>query len=129
MIDTIYGGEYLAVTSSRGATPYINQYQNQPMTGAVSYDNSNQMMKVFDGNGWQTIGGGSANISLTGNAIAAIRWAEKKMHEEQMLEQQAQENPAIRDLVEQIKQKQEQIKMVQTLLKSSGDVIKPSMVP
>ena len=44
----------------------------------------------------------------------------------------AEKNPAIKDLVEQIKQKEDQIKMVTTLLKSSGNEgleIKPSMVP
>ena len=99
MIDTVYGGEYLAVSSSRGATPYINTYQNQPMIGAVSYDNSSQTMKVYDGSSWQNLGGGSASINLTGNAIATLKWAEKKMHQEAELKRLAEENPTIKDLV------------------------------
>jgi hypothetical protein len=43
------------------------------------------------------------------------------MLEEREREQLAETNPAIKDLVNQIKEKEEQIKMVQTLLKSSGD--------
>jgi hypothetical protein len=122
MIDYIYGGEYLAVTSNKGATPYINSYQNQPMVGAMTYDNSSQTMKVYDGSNWQAIGGGTANINLTGNAIAVLKWAEKKMHEETERNKLAETNATIRDLVEQIKQKEEQIKIVQTLIKEEEKI-------
>lgn len=130
MIDYIVGGEYLNVTSNKGATPYINMNSSQPMVGALSYDNSSSSMKVYDGSIWQTIGGGSASINLSGNAVAILKWAEDKMREEQHLKVLAEKHPAIKDLLDQIKEKEEQLKMVQTLIESPGDNgIKPSMVP
>ncbi len=121
MIDYVYGGEYLTVTSSKGAQPYINMSSSQPMIGAVSYDPSSQGMKVYDGSSWMTIGGGVANIQLTPNAISILKWVEKKMLEEAERNKLAETNPAIKDLVNQIKDKEEQLKMVMTLIKSPGN--------
>jgi hypothetical protein len=121
MIDYVVGGEYLNVTSNKGAQPYINMSSGQPMIGAVSYDPSSQTMKVYDGNIWMTFGGGSATVNLSPNAINILRWAEKKMREEQEIEILAETNPTIKDLFNQVKEKQDQIKMVQILLKSSGE--------
>ena len=85
MIDYVVGGEYLNVVSNKGAQPYINMSSSQPMIGALSYDHSSQSMKVYDGNGWMNIGGGSATVNLSPPAIIILRWAEKKMFEEQEL--------------------------------------------
>ena len=120
MIDHVYGGEYMNVTSSKGATPYINT--GSPITGMVSFDGSSQTMKVFDGGSWQTIGGGSAMVNLSPNAISILKWAEKKMLEEAERNKLAETNPTIKDLVEQIKQKEEQISIVQTLIKEEDKV-------
>ena len=128
MIDYIVGGEFMNVTSNKGATPYINN--SNPITGMVSFDGSSQSMKVYDGNGWQTLGGGSACVTLSYDAISILKWAQKKMLEEAERNKLAETNPAIKDLVSQIKQKEEQIDMIQTLLNSPGDyIIKNSMVP
>ncbi len=127
MIDYVYGGEYLNVVSNKGAQPYISL--SQPITGQMSYDGSSQTMKVFDGSSWQTIGGGSATVNLTHNAISILKWAERKMNEEYALQALAEKNPAIKDLLSQIKEKEDQIKMIQTLLESPGNDIKPSMIP
>jgi len=128
MIDYVYGGEFLDVSSSKGATPYINTMN--PITGMVAYDGSSQGMKVYDGNNWVTVGGGVANIHLTQNAISILKWAEQKMLQEAERNKLAETNPAIKDLMKQIKDKEEQINMVSTLINSPGnDAIKPSMVP
>lgn len=130
MIDYVIGGEYLNVTSNKGALPYINMSSSQPMIGALSYDHNSQNMKVYDGNGWMTIGGGSATVNLNPNAISALQWVERKMREEQERNRLAETNPAIKDLLDQIKEKEEQLKMVMALINSPGDnEIKPSMVP
>jgi hypothetical protein len=122
MIDYIVGGEYLNVTSNKGAQPYINRTSGQPMTGAISYDPGSQQMKVYDGNVWMSLGGGSATVNLTPNAINTLKWAEKKMLEEAERIKLAETNPAIRDLMDQIKQKEEQLMIVQTLIKEEVKV-------
>lgn len=122
MIDYIVGGEYLNVTSNRGAQPYINMNSSQPMVGSLAYDHGSSSMKVYDGNVWQTIGGGSATVNLNANAIAILKWAEKKMFEEAERNRLAEINPTIKDLMDQIKQKEEQLSIVQTLIKEEEKI-------
>lgn len=125
------GGRYITVTGGNSAT-YINKNYNTNtfMQGDVRYDLDSQCLKVWDGSSWQSLMGSMATVDLSYEAQSLLDWAAKKKNEEMLLEKQAQENPAIKDLVDQIKQKQEQIKMVQTLLNSPGnEAIKPSMVP
>lgn len=120
MIDYVYGGEYMSVTSSKGATPYINTMN--PITGMVAYDGSSQSMKVYDGGSWLTVGGGVANIHLTPQAINILKWAEQKMLQEAERNSLAETTPAIKDLMNQIKDKEEQITIVQALVKEEVKV-------
>jgi inosine-uridine nucleoside N-ribohydrolase len=124
-------GRYLQVTGGTSSTYISKSYNsNAKMVGDMMYDTDSQCIKVFDGSAWQPLYGSHATVELTYEAQSLLDWARKKKDEEMLLDKQAQENPAIKDLVEQIKQKQEQVKMIQTLLNSPGDNgIKPSMVP
>jgi uncharacterized spore protein YtfJ len=125
MIDYIVGGEYLNVASNKGAQPYISMSSSQPMMGAVSYDPGSQQMKVYDGHSWMSLGGGSATVNMSPNAISILKWAEKKMLEEAERERLvglAETNPTIRDLMDQIKQKEEQLSIVLTLIKEEVKV-------
>jgi hypothetical protein len=118
MIDYVTGGEFMVVTSNKGAIPYINT--SNPITGMVAYDNSMQSLRVYDGSGWQTIGGGSATVNLTTNAVSILKWAEKKMAEEQEYENLAKSNATIKSLVDEMNKYKNQIEMVKVLLKSPG---------
>ena len=124
MIDYVYGGEFMSVTSSKGSTPYINT--SNPITGMVSYDGSSQSMKVFDGNNWQTIGGGSAMVNLSPDAIETLKWAKEKMQEERLLEALAAENATIKDLVDEMNASVEtykhKIEMVKSLIQKETTV-------
>jgi len=68
------------------------------------------------------LAGGHANIELANEAIMLLAWAKKKRDEELELEKMANENHAIKDLVNQIKSKQDQIKMIQTLIQKEVTV-------
>lgn len=124
MIDYVYGGEFMSVTSNKGATPYINT--SNPITGMVSYDGSSQSMKVFDGNNWQTIGGGSAMVNLSPDAIETLKWANEKMQEERLLKALAAENATIKDLVDEMNASVEtykhKIEMVKSLIQKETTV-------
>lgn len=126
MIDYVIGGEYLNVISSRGSQPYINMSSNQPMIGALSYDHSSSSMKVYDGNNWQTIGGGQATVNLNQNAIAALKWVEQKMREEHELKELCDKHPTIKSIVDQmnmdIANYQHKIAMIKTLIKEEEKV-------
>jgi hypothetical protein len=64
-----------------------------------------------------------ASVNLTPDAEKLLDWAKKKMQEEQELTELAVENPAIADLVNQITEKKNQIKMVQTLIKKNDESV------
>lgn len=120
MIDSVYGGEFLNVTSNKGQVPYMN-HNTDPMKGAITYNSSSQSMQVFDGAAWRPIGGGTAMVNLTPNAVTVIKWAEKKMFEEQELQALAKQNPAINDLVQgmyaSIETYKNKIEMIKNLCK------------
>ena len=115
MIDYVIGGEYLNVVSNKGAVPYINT--SNPVTGMVSYDSSTQTLKVYDGSSFQTVGGGQATVNLHQNAIAILKWAEKKMIEEHENILLAEHNPTIKSLLDEMNKYKNQIEMVKILMK------------
>ena len=126
MIDYIVGGEYLNVTSNKGATPYTNMSSTQPMIGALAYDHGSGSMKVYDGNNWQIIGGGSATVNLSANAISVLKWAEKKMFEEQELNALCDKHPAIKDIVNEMRTSMDnyinKIEMIKILIQEEEKV-------
>jgi hypothetical protein len=83
-------------------------------------------MKVFDGNNWQIVGGGSATVNLTPNAISILKWAEKKMFEEQELQALCDSSPAIKDLVSEMRSTMNgyinKIEMVKTLIREEEKI-------
>ena len=125
------GGKYLIVSGGTSST-YVNGYSGAQGVGNMRYNTNTQNIEIFDGNSWITMNSGYATVQLTSDAESLLDWARKKRDEEMSRELLAMSNPAIKDLLNQIKQKEDQIDMVMTLLKSSGNEgleIKPSMVP
>jgi len=124
MIDYVYGGEFMQVSSNKGATPYINT--TNPITGMMAFDGPSQSMKVFDGSSWMTVGGGTANINLDSRAISILKWAEKKMQEENELASLCEKHPTIKDIVSQmntdIANYKNKIDMVKILIKEEEKI-------
>jgi hypothetical protein len=120
MIKEIHSGSAYLDVATYSASTYVNAYNGAQGVGNMRYNTINQKTEVFDGNNWVQLNTGSATIGLTTKAVSILNWAEKKMIEEYELEELAKEHPTIKDLVNQIKDKKDQIKMVQTLLKSPG---------
>lgn len=124
----LQAGRYVTVTggySTGPSLPYTN-YQTpssgaQSFAGNVRYNANSQCLEIFDGNVWNQWVGSNATIRLTDEAEDVLNWAREKQHQEREIERLAASNPAVKDLVEQIKEKQEQLEMVKSLLKSKGD--------
>jgi len=114
-------GKYTTVIGGL-ATNYINNYSGAQGIGNLRFNTTNQSMEVYDGNGWITLQMGHVNIGLTGEAESLLDWARQKRQEELELEVLANSNPTIKDLMETIKQKQEQISIVRTLIKKEESV-------
>ena len=124
MIKNINGyGKYLTVVGGTPSTYIHNNYNsgNQGV-GNMRYNTSTQNTEVFDGNNWVILNMSTPSIGLNSDAESLLDWAREKRNEELEREHLAQTNPAIKDLLEQIKENEDQIKMVQTLLKKEVSV-------
>ena len=120
MIKTIMSsGRYITVTNTSSST-YINGYSGLQGVGNMRYNTSSQNMEVFDGNNWVMLNMSIPSIGLNSEAESLLDWARKKRDEEFELQSLAQEHPSIKDLVNDIENKKDQIKMIRTLIKSPG---------
>ena len=113
-------GRYIQVTNSTSST-YVNGYSGLQGVGNMRYNTTNQSTEVFDGNNWITISMSIPSVGLTQEAETLLDWARQKKNEEMELERLAKTNPTIKDLVEQVKIKKDQIKMVQNLIKKETE--------
>ena len=109
-------GKYINVIGESVAN-YINNYSGAQGVGNLRFNTTNQSMEVYDGNSWMHLQMGHVNVGLNHEAEDLLDWAKKKRNEEFELEALANSNPTIRDLLDTIKQKEEQITIVRTLIK------------
>ena len=113
---------YITVSGGNPGSTYIGNYSNAPGVGNMRYNPNNQNIEVFDGSTWIILSAHHANINLSDETVRLLEWAKKKMLEEAERNKLAETNPAINDLMKQIKDKEEQIRVVQTLIKEEVKV-------
>lgn len=113
-------GKYTIVSAGNTSVPYVNQNINNPIQGMIRISGTD--MQVFDGSNWMTMSTSYASVGLSPEAELLLDWAKKKRDEDMELEGLALTNPTIRDLLETIKQKEEQITIVRTLIKKENSV-------
>lgn len=119
-MNNIHGNKGIVV-SDGGRTYIAKSYTNNGgKAGDIMYDLENQAVKVYDGGSWVTMLPKQTTIELSSDIISILDWARNKRNEEYEREHLAKTNPAIKDLVNQIKEKEEQIKVVQTLINSNS---------
>ena len=104
----------------------VNTYNNTPYmpgsaqsAGMVRYNTNMQRLEVYDGNIWLELGGG-ASIETSAETNAILNWGREKMEEERNWREMAERNPTIRDAYEKFKQAEEQLKIVQALVKEDN---------
>lgn len=118
MLKTVSGsGRYMMVNGGVPATTYVNNSSGLMNVGNVRFNSSTQSMEVYDGYNWLAMNMSHAAIGLTPDAEMGIDWAIRRMHEEAAIAKLAESNQAIADLLEQKKDIDHKIKMVQTLVK------------
>ena len=118
MIKSIHSSSpFLTVSGGNPGSTYIGNYSNATGVGNMRYNPSNQNIEVYDGSTWIILSAHHANINLSDEAVSLLEWARKKRNEELELERLAQTSPAIKDLITQIEEKEEQIRVVQALIK------------
>ena len=122
MIKSIHtNGPFLNVSGGMPANTYIG-HGSGPGVGNMRYNPSSQNTEVFDGSTWVIMQSNSAYVSLTPDAVSLLEWARKKRDQELEMERLAESSPVIKDLVNQIKDKEEQMKIVQALIKEEVKV-------
>jgi hypothetical protein len=123
MIKSIHSSSpFLTVSGGNPGSTYIGNYSNATGVGNMRYNPNNQNIEVYDGSTWIIHSAHHTNINLSDEAVSLLQWAKKKMLEEAERNELAKINPAINDLMKQIKDKEEQIKIVQTLIKEEVKV-------
>lgn len=105
------------VNGGMPANTYINTSSGFMGVGDLRFNPNTQTVEVYDGQMWRELGTSHAMVGLTPEAERLLDWARLKMMEELELEALAESNPTIKDLVNQIKETQNKIKVVQTLIK------------
>ena len=119
MIKTVNGmGRYMMVNGGMPATTYMNTSSGYMNVGDVRYNTNMQRLEVYDGNMWIELNTSHASVGLTPDAERAIDWAIRKQREDADLESLAKSNPAIADLLNQKKEIESKIKMVDILTKN-----------
>ena len=113
-------GKYTVVSAGNTSVPYINQNINNPIQGMIRISGSD--IQVFDGITWMTMNTSYASIGLSSDAESLLDWARKKRDEEIEIDLLAAANPTIKDLLDQIKEKEDQIQMVMNLIKKEVSV-------
>ena len=124
MIKSIHSSSpFLTVSGGNPGSTYIGNYStNAPGVGNMRYNPNSQNIEVYDGSTWIILSAHHTNINLSDEAVSLLEWARKKRDEDLERERLAQTNPAIKDLTNQINEKQEQIRIVQALLKQEEKV-------
>ncbi len=113
-------GKYTVVSGGNTSVPYVNQNINNPMQGMIRINGTD--MQVLDGVGWTTMNTSYASVGLSPDAEVLLDWAKKKRDEEIEIDLLAAANPTIKNLLEQIKEKEDQIQMVMTLIKKEVSI-------
>lgn len=117
MITNITQGVGIEVMGSTSPYPYVNM--TNPSAGMVRYNGVNSSFEVYDGYSWCIINSSSMQVKLDEETLSILAWAKKKRNEEMELAALAEENSSVKDLMNQIKEKQEQLKVVTTLIKTN----------
>lgn len=117
MIKTVNGsGRYIMVNGGYPATTYMNTSSGYMSVGDVRFNTQMQRLEVYDGQSWLEINSSHASIGLTPDAEMALDWAISKRNEDLALEHLAKSNTTIADLINQKKELDDKIKMVQILM-------------
>jgi urocanate hydratase len=111
----ISSGKYITVTG-------FGSYGGAQGVGNMRYNTTTQNIEIYDGTSWMQMQTGYATVQLTSEAESLLDWARQKRNQELELDRLVETNPAIKDLVNQIKEKEEQIKVVQKLIQEEVKV-------
>lgn len=103
---------YPYLTVNAGVGPYISP--GAQSAGMMRFNTSSNQIEVYDGASWRQISG-TATIDLTQHTLEIFRWAEKRMEEDQRIQQLIRENPAVADAFQNYQDAADKLKVVVAL--------------
>ena len=115
-------GKYTVVNSGSPSPTYVNTNSGNQGVGNMRFNTSNGSVEVYDGHTWVMINSAYTSVGLTNEAESLLDWAGQKRDEEMALNALAATNHTIADLVEQKKNIDQKIKVVQILIKEDVKV-------
>lgn len=121
-------GKYTVVNSGSPSPTYVNTNSGNQGVGNMRFNTSTQNFEVYDGHTWVMINSlnllnsAYTSVGLTNEAESLLDWAGQKRDEEMALNALAATNHTIADLVEQKKNIDQKIKVVQILIKEDVKV-------
>jgi len=120
MITGIAAGRFVVVQGGLAFnSPITKSYSHgSHLSGSVMYDLNEQCLKVYDGITWVNLNSSYATVELDNEAVVLLEWAREKRQEEIERNLLSETHPTIKILMDQIKEKEEQIRLVQTLVKN-----------
>ena len=86
--------EYLTVSGTTSPT-YVTGFSGMQGVGNIRFNTSSQCMEVYDGNNWIRLNTGSTYLDVSSKTRTILQWAEKKMQEEQRLEEKCKQYPGL----------------------------------
>jgi hypothetical protein len=101
MIKSIISGYGITVQNSSMSYPYVSPGSNG--AGMVRYNSNMQQFEINDGITWLSIPLMNPTIGLSPDAELALRWANKKMQEEQELNELMSQHPGLQELHDKFK--------------------------
>jgi hypothetical protein len=86
--------EHITVSDTTLPT-YINSFNGMQGVGNIRFNTTTQSMEVYDGTNWIILYSGTAFLDLSYKTKEILKWAEKKMQEEQQLEEKCKQYPGL----------------------------------
>lgn len=110
-------GKYIQVSGGSGST-YVGNNSGAQGVGNLRYNTVTQNIEIYDGFNWVVMNTGYPSIGLTSEAESLLDWARDKRAEEDYLKREAENNPTIKDLLNQRNNIDHKITMVKTLMQN-----------
>ncbi len=107
------------------ASNYINNYSGAQGVGNMRFNTTNQTIEVYDGNTWQTLGMGYAQIDLNPEAQQLLEWAKQQRTRQMTRESRARAHPSLRRALEAIHRAEENFDLLEKFVEHDTDESQP----
>jgi len=116
MIKNVYGSGRYLTTYSNNASNYVSNFSGAQGLGDLRFNTVHQCLEVYNGSIWQPLLMSDVSVSLTGDAVEAIAWADQKRQEEIKMKALAEQYPAVADQLAAVRDAEEKLRMVAALV-------------